>query len=220
MTLSELRTLTSVWLDDLQFGYFSAAQIDVWLNNALQEAQKLLIDAGQNYYIACPVVTSLVINQREYVLPIDFKKLHRLEVIVSGTTPNEDVVPLQPITLNQQDLVPNKTGQPAFYYVKKNRLVLYPAPDTTLNLRLYYSYRVADMTLDTDEPDLPEEYHEYIAIKATLDGFLRDGRDPGAFLAKLSDYEDKMKMAANERLQDQPRQIVETGSDSVGYFYY
>src|ERR1044072_4285102 len=101
MNFLQLQSLVSYWLDDLNFGYFTQAQVKVWLNNAQRDTQKRLIKAGQNYYVKyCS--TPLVINQRDYVLPSDFKKLHRLEVVVSGSDPNESVTPLREITINQQ----------------------------------------------------------------------------------------------------------------------
>lgn len=220
MTLAELRTLTLSWLDDTNAGYFTIPQVDVWLNNAQKEVQKLLLQAGQNYYMG-PCQTTLVVNQSDYVLPQDFVKLHRLEIVISGVPPFENTCPIAPITLNQQDLVPNQTGRPQFYFLKKNRIVLWPAPDSALTLRLYYSPLVADMTLATDIPNVPYSYHEMLAVLATVDGMLKDQRDPSSVIMKRTYYETMLKQDAQERLQDAPRSIVQTGEGagySFGYF--
>ncbi len=217
MTLAELRALTLSWLDDPNAGYFTIPQIDAWLNNAQKEVQKLLLQAGQNYYMK-PCQTNLVYGQSDYVLPQDFVKEHRLEIVVSGVPPFENTVPLAPITLNQQDLVPNQIGQPQYYFLKKNRLVLMPAPDTILPLRLYYSPLVADMLLATDIPDVPPSYHEFLAVLATVDGMLKDQRDPSNIIIKRTYYETMLKQDAQERLQDSPRSIVQTG-EGAGYTF-
>ena len=217
MTLADLQNLTAYWLDDVNFGYFTKPQINVWLNNAQVECQKILLQAKANYYVT-PVQTTLVVNQNDYVLPADFMTEHRLEVVMSGTTPNEDLLPLSPITINQQDLVPNRTGTPQFYFLKKNRIRLYPAPDTALTMRLYYSYQVSDMVNLTDVPDIPAAYHEYLAISAAMDGLLKDGRSNAQMAEKIKYFVRLMKQESEARTEDAPRGVVQTGSDMAQMF--
>lgn len=221
MNRGELRNLALVWLDDLNAGYFTVAQVDIWLNNAQRTMQKKLIKQAQNYYLLCKQ-TTLVIGQQDYVLPGDFKKLHRLEVVISGTGANEQRSPVVPMTLNQQDMTTLGPGVPGLYFFKKNRLSLWPIPNQTLTLRLYYTYEVADMVFDTDEPDAPESYHEYIAILAAKDGFIRDGRTSAQLDQKAAEFEAMINSDAQERNQDVPRGIVSTGANSSGYedFYF
>lgn len=219
MTLAELRTLVSTWLDDINNGYFTAAQINVWLNNAQREAQKMVIQAFEGHYRKC-VETTTVVNQREYQLPDDFKKLTRLECILSGTSfQNEARQRLSKITENQQDFFPDNTGTPISYYFQGDKLVLVPCPDQAKTLRLTYLYRVTDMSADGDTPDIPEDYHEYLAVLATLDGLYRDGRDVGPFLEKKKYYEEQFRRDAEERNVDEPRTVVQTQSDDYESMY-
>lgn len=207
MTQLELRNLVLSWLDDLNAGYFTASQVNTWLNNGQNECQKQLLQAGENYYLKV-AQTSTVVNQQDYVLPDDFLKLNRLELVLSGTGVNENRIWLQPLTLNQQDIVPTGTGTPEIYILKKNRLTLYPIPDQALTLRLYYSYRIAEMTSDSDSPDVPEEFHEFIAIAAAMDGFVKDDRAPSNLIAKYQEYITRFKQMAEDRRQDRSRQII------------
>lgn len=219
MTFADLQNLTAYWLDDLQFGYFTQTQVKVWLNNAQKEVQKLLVNAGNARYNKW-VQTTLVVNQTDYVLPQDFKKVQNLEVVVSGTVPNESTSPILPITTNQKYLVASQTGTPRFYRFRKNRLVLTPAPDTALTMRLEYTYLVSDMTLDTDIPDVPDEYQELIALLACADGFIKDGRVNDLLEKKIAVFRSDLDMDAQERNQDQPRGIVETGNNADSGFYW
>lgn len=216
-TLAQLETMVATWLDDPNFGYFTRPQVDVWLNNAQAEVQKQLLQAHVNFYLT-PVQTTLVVNQNDYVLPIDFMTEHRLEIVMSGTQPNESVIPLAPITLNQQDLVPNQTGTPQFYYLKKNRIRVHPAPDTALTMRMYYSYLVGDMVNSTDQPDIPPAYHELLAVMATMDGLLKDGRSIMSMQEKIKHYIHMMKKETDTRTEDAPRSIVSTGGDMSQMF--
>jgi len=219
MTLNDLQNLCAFWLDDLNMTYFTPTQLTFWLNNAQREVQKILLQSHVNFYVT-RVQTTLVVNQNDYVLPSDFMTLHRLEMINNGVPPFEDTVCLDPITINQQDLVPSQVGTPQFYFFKKNRLTLLPAPDTALPLRLYYSYAVSDMVNLTDEPDIPRPYHELLGVLATIDGLMKDGRDQSAMQLKKAYYENLLKQETQDRNEDSPRVVTQTGNDLTQMFGY
>ena len=207
------------WLDDDQSGYFTAAQCNVWLNLAQRQVQMMLLQAGENYYMK-PVTTTLVYSQPDYVLPSDFMVEHRLEIVLSGTGTTENRQPLMPITTNQQDLIAIGLGNPTHYYIKKDRVTISPTPSTALVMRLYYSPRVADMTSDSDSPDVPEQYMEFVAILAAYDGFIKDDRAPANLVLKKEKYETMLKQMSEDRLQDLSRQVVMVNDyDALGPFY-
>lgn len=216
MTFLELRQLVSYWVDDLSMTYFTPTQINRFLNNAQREVQKLVLGAGQDFYVKC-AQTTLVVNQRDYVLPDDFYKVNRLEAVISGVVPFENVVRLSPISPNQLDLIGTQNGTPSVYFFKKNRFVIYPAPDTALTLRMLYSYKVADMVLDTDLPDVPEPFNEMIAVLAAMDCLYKDGRDVSALVEKRDLYMKMLKDDATQRSLDESRTVISTGAyDDMG----
>lgn len=220
MTFLEMQNSTAYYLDDLAFGYFTPTQVKVWLNNAQKRVQKRLIKAGQSYYNLCSQ-TTLIKDQREYILPNDFKKLMRLELVTSGVYPNENIQPIVEITTNQKDLIQNSgRGTPCWYTFKRNRLVIYPAPDTALVMKMEYAYEVADMVNDSDLPDVLESYHELIPLLAAEDGFLKDGRVSEILAKKLKEFNEELDQDAQERNQDSARGIVETGTSPAAGFYW
>lgn len=220
MTFLNLKNLLLYAVDDLNGAYFTTVQQNVWINNAQREVQKKLIQANSTYYVR-PVQTTMVVDQFDYVLPTDFLKLNRLEVVISGTGINEVKKRLKPITLNQQDMfLPSQAGVPSFYSIKKDRVTVYPAPDSAVYiLRLFYSPLVADMSLDADVPDVPAEYHEYISVVAALDAFVKDDRMPTNLIAKQQFYEKLMMQTADERLQDESRSVVVMTDEGYGLPY-
>lgn len=221
MTFLQLQNLVLSWLDDLNAGYFTLPQVKVWLNNALRELQKQLIQAGENWYLTC-ATTSLVANQDCYSLPSDFLKEHRLRVMISGTISSLNTATLQtilPATPMQSNYIQVGPGTPAIYFLKKNCVVLKPVPDTAKTLVLDYSYRVSDMVYDNETPDAPSQYHEYLAVLAACDGFLKDGRDPSPFLEKRNTYLALMKQDAKNRNVDVPRMVRTLADDDYGFIY-
>lgn len=215
MNLLQLKNLTVSYLDDLQFGYFSEAQVKVWLNNAQRKVQRLLIEAKQNFYLKC-VETQTQVNICNLVLPLDFMIAHRVEMVLSGVFPNESKTTLAPITLMQQDLLGPTPSTPQAYYFKRNNLCFAPIPDNTYTIRLTYSYEVTDMVNDSSVPDVPERYHELLAIYAAIDGFLKDDRD-NAYLMKIADdYIAMMKRESQQRQEQESRRVVNMDSDWGG----
>lgn len=220
MNLGQLKTMVSFFVDDLAYGYFTQSEITTYLNNAQKECQKLLLQAGENYY-TLTYSTYLVSGQSSYSLPADFMDLNRLAVVTAGTGPTATQMPLSFITLNQRDLVSTQSGVPSYYTLVKNKLRIFPVPQSTQLLLLTYSPMVADMVSDSDIPDVPPFFHEFLAVLATIDCFLRDGRDMSAFLEKRKYYEGMLKNQAQDRHVDSPRQVVTTDSYNSGgdYFY-
>ena len=74
------------------------------------------------------------------------------------------------------------------------------------------------MTSGTDEPDLPTQYHEYIAVIAALDCFLKDDRRPDTLLVKKKFYEDMMKKDQENRVETGPRMVVTTEDNAFEVF--
>lgn len=209
MTYAALSTLVLSWLDDEQQGYFNPTDVNTWLNLAQREVQKRLLQAGNNWYMK-PVETYTVIGQTDYIWPVDFLVEHRLEIVTAGSGVNETRKPLGAITTNQSDGFNLANGQPAAYYIKKDRFTILPAPQQAYLMRLYYSPKVVDMVLTTDSPDVPEQYMEFVALLAAYDGFIKDDRAPTNILTKIQWYEELLKQSAVDRTQDAPRQVVQT----------
>lgn len=219
MNLSALETLVWTWLDDVNGTYFTKPQVDVWINNAQRECQKQLIQAGENYYVQRMQGTT-ILNQDTYALPTDFRKCHKFEVVLSGVPPSEVRQTMTPVTYVQLDQVSQSTGTPGAYCIKRNVVVMRPIPDRAYTLYLHQSYRVVDLVNAADLPDAPQDYHEYLAVLATIDGFLRDQRDPSAFITGKRDYYvNLMKQDSEKRDVSAPRCVVVTEDYGMGSLF-
>lgn len=218
MTRLDIQALVLSWLDDSDAGYFTPPQVNTWINLAHRQLQMLLLQAGENYYMK-PVETTLVVGQSDYILPADFMVEHRLEIVLSGTGYNESRQPLVMITTNQQDMISIGLGNPANYYIKKDRVTLSPTPQQALPLRIYYSPMVQDLSSDSDVPDVPEQYMEYVALLAAFNGFIKDDRAPQNLQAKMMQFEALLKQMAEDRTQDSSRQVVQTMDYDGGSYF-
>lgn len=218
MTVGQIKTLVVSWLDDANKGYFTDANLLTWINNAQRQVQLQLLQAGQNWYMK-PVETQTVSGQSDYILPSDFIEEHRIEIVISGTGSTENRQPLGEITTNQQDLVSLNLGTPTNYFIKKDRFVVLPTPNQAWTLRLYYSPMVIDLVSDSDVPDVPEEFMEYVALLAAFNGFIKDDRAPANLLTKKNEYEVIFKQMAVDRTTDRSRQVVDVVGDLGSWSY-
>lgn len=212
MTTGEIITYMSYLVDDLELGYFTQPQMLRFLNQSLREAQKLLCLAGNNWYVKVST-RDVVANQRDYMLPCDFLYLHRLELRTpaNGITPNNyDRQVLDSITINQQDNF-STYAQPIAFYLEKNYLILTPIPQNAdFTMWLWWSKMVDEVTQDSDVPDIPTEYVEYLAQKATSLCFVKDDRAMDNILPVFIETEKRLKAAAIERAQNQASRVVIT----------
>lgn len=73
-------------------------------------------------------------------------------------------------------------GDPSSWFLMGNRLFFNSAPDAADWFRTEY-YRVPNnMSADSDEPELPESFHDAIVMLSTEWGFRRYGEDESAYL--------------------------------------
>ncbi len=222
MNFGEMKDYVATQLDDLNMGYFTPAILSKYINNAQYEVHKLCTLSGEGYF-SVQVCTELVQSQRDYVLPSDFFKLEKIEVITSGTAPNEVTSVLYETTPMQVNYVGVQTGTPSCYYFKNSRLSLFPAPDASASgkqLRMLYTPKPVPMTADSEVSVIPVEYHEFVCVLAVIDGLLRDGRESGPYGEKKKDYEEKLKRAAVQRSIAQSRQVISAPDfDGIFPFY-
>lgn len=154
--------------------------------------------------------TSTVLSQNVYALPDDFLQILRLEYVTQGSGTTANTQQIMPITPNQRNQVVDRSGNPAWYWMQKNNVVFAPTPNAVVELHLEYSYYVADMVNDSDVPDAPPQFHEYIPILAARDCFIKDGRPTAPINEKLAMYETLLKQIAQQRQADQSRMTVRT----------
>lgn len=202
-------------VDDPNGDYFTATEVLRYINQMQAETQKLLIQAGNNWYIKIDATESTVINQGNYTVPSDFLKMNRIELVQNPGT-NETRYAIQSITLNQKDSICFDSDVAGFYLLK-NILWLSPFPTTVKTIRKYYTYRIADVAIDADIPDVPLEYHEYLADRVAETCFLKDGRDPGFIRARCMQVEEFLKRDSIERNQDHASRVVIVDEDTGVY---
>lgn len=210
MTFLEIQDLALDWLDDADAGYFSRPKLKIRINQAQKTLQKILFAAHEDFY-TLSVETPLVIGQANYPLPSDCVEIMLLEYVLSGSGVTADTQQIFPQQRTQKYQRPSGSGDPDIYYLNKNQIILVPVPNAVKTMRMDYSYRVADMVLDGDVPDIPDDYVYLLPAMAAMDGMIKDERDISPILKKIDDLKLESKQQAESRRKDMPRMVVDTG---------
>lgn len=86
----------------------------------------------------------------------------------------------------------DQAGEPTSYYFRGNRIVFNYAPDEVQTFRLEYYRQPVEMTATTDYPEIPDAWHQAIALAARWFGFCRAQESAMAYSAKR-DFQERMQ---------------------------
>lgn len=86
----------------------------------------------------------------------------------------------------------DQLGDPSSYYFRGNRIVFNTAPDTAMAFRLEYYRQPTEMAVGTDYPEIPDAWHQAIALAARWYGFCRAQESAMSYSAKR-DFQERMQ---------------------------
>lgn len=121
---------------------------------------------------------------------------------ISVTIPGRE--PLQRKTIEELDMLLGTTGDPRFYGIFAEKIVLRPVPTSALNMTHRYVKYEADLSANGDTPLMPASYHHAIVSFAAYLGFRRSNQlaDAGAAQAEYQQWEERMLARADRKSDD------------------
>jgi hypothetical protein len=142
-----------------------------------------------------------------YALPVDFVSLTDDEAILFET----DV--LEPVDISEFDQIPVASGQPRYFALSENLILLYPNPDAAYELTMRYR-ATQTLTDPTDEPMLPEDQQMHLAwfARAKLYLLTDDPDMHGQILATLPRELQADNLSLNQQRVPRMRQVPGTWS--------
>jgi hypothetical protein len=167
MTLNEMIADVRSRLDESTAGFWTDAEITVWLNEANVRVAVELED------LEGTATSNIVASTANYDLPADFVRLD--QAIYNG-------VYLKTITRDQLkqygglgNPTTSQTGTPEYCYIRAGDLWLYPAPsaNVTNGLVLWYSKRPAALSASVECEHDPM-FHYLLPLYACYIGYQKD----------------------------------------------
>lgn len=137
---------------------FTTQQIKDAINDSIFEICKKF-NVFPNYKDAN---ISVVANTRTYNLPSDFRSEEYLALVSNDALIKPPLVKSYKERLHQFDrqdyLSDSIKGQPKFYIINDNTISLYPLPDTSYTLKLFYKFFFATLVQSTDRNYLTDKH--------------------------------------------------------------
>jgi hypothetical protein len=187
-----------------------------WINDAYMQAIDEVIKVQPDFFNKS-AMTDTVNGQREYNLPSDWTKITTVNILQNGqwtkVTPMGDAdkrfVPVLADTDNQ-----GFSSSDPKYYIYGQKIGIIPTPvGTTANaIKIWYSYTPGTLDLDTDEPDLPEQYHRILKYLAYANFLDRDDEHVAAerMRNRFDALVQRMVETISEPQQDEVRRVERT----------
>jgi hypothetical protein len=199
MTFDELKTFA---LGD-DFDTTRETDAGRFINQALGRLHRALRLATAD---ARAIVTT-VAGTNVYALPTDYVALADDEAILYET----DV--LEPLDVSELDQIPPVSGQPRYFALSENLILLYPSPDAEYELTMRYR-AVQTLDDDSDVPDLPEDQQMHLAwfARAKLYLLTDDPDMHGQILATLPRELQADNLSLNQQRVPRMRQVPGTWS--------
>lgn len=185
MLVSEIATRVRNQFNDDAAIQVTDAHIMRWVNDAMREI------ALNNTLLQVKGTTTSIADETDYGIPDNLLSLH---------TVRYDGVKLKQYSLQEADglISPGvavSSGTPEFFYIEAGNFVLYPAPDTTGTvITMIYTRQPTDVTLTSDTPEIPLEYHNRIVEYCLAQAAEMDG-DSNLAMLKMQQFEGKVALA-------------------------
>jgi hypothetical protein len=181
-----------------QFGDDTEAQITLtdirrWANEGL-----LKIARETDALLDTTTIAS-IIGTSEYVLPADFLRVDRVafDGVPLIRTTSQDLDMANP----SRNVTPVIQALPTRFYIRRKRVILYPAPDRVKNITVEYTARPNELVNAADVPEIPVEYHQDIIRFALSRAYELDGERTDAQTA-MQEFNEGVGLARSEI--DQP----------------
>ena len=178
MNFSAMIQTTGHYLNDPRQTRFQRPVISRLLNQSQEEVKRIAEQADNTLFSAIKeyaVVTAE--DALEFNLPTDFSKSQAVERI-GGTYP----VAAIPVNFSSRSpisddrFLPTGWREVPQYYLRGNKLGIV-RPQEAYTLRLTYSKELADLAADSDESEVPKDYHDLICLYAAKRGYGGLGRE-------------------------------------------
>ena len=207
MNFSEMQAEVRVRIDEATANFWSDADIQDSLNEGYME----ISDATEWYERKAnvPMWKNRTYFDMRELLPDTYLAAKRCQ---NNTTDHW----LVPTTIRAQDKIyaqwERTSGEPEYFFTRGIYWIgFYPKPDDDNgSARLYYSALPPAMSSDTDEPQIPEEYHMGIVAYAVYDLLAQDAETQKAlqWFAEYQMYESNLNEYVSGRLKKDKVNIV------------
>lgn len=226
ITLSELRTACRQRADMENSNFITDSELNSYINSSIAELHDLLVQSyGEDYYVKDVTFTSTP-QQEEYDLSTvitdnDFYKLRGLDAKLNG----DDWFTLQRFNFNERNRFQNFGVWDYLgitnvrYRLLGNKVRFSPAPDSQIQIRIWYIPVAEKLSADSDELADFNQYSEYVITDTCIKMLAKEESDASVFIAQKADLKRRIEEAANNRDAGANDSITDIYIENDDFFY-
>lgn len=185
MDLQALRDSARSKADEQNTNFISNTELDRFLNQGQDYVYGKIAQRFEDYFCVKGTVGNsgqfnTVSGTQSYDLPTTMLKLVRVEHRTTTSADDNEWKRIERTNINNDhvnDYYPVRPGySPYFgYFVAGSQLHLRPVPRDVFSVRLWFIPKAMAMSLTTDVPSVPSEYHEMISEYAAIQCLRKSG---------------------------------------------
>lgn len=169
---------------------------------------------GDDYFLALPYTYLTGANTQFYPLPVDFKALLGVEVALNQGDPNS-WISLRQFQFAQRNLwsYPNSYTYYGVtnlrYRLMGNNLMIVPAQQGGMTIRIWYVPRPNQLINDTDTLDAIAGFEEYIVVDCCIKALAKEESDVSIFAAQKMALLKRIEEEAENRNIAEPQKVTD-----------
>lgn len=187
MQLSELQDSVRSKADEQNSDFITDVEINRHLNQGFRLihgkiAQRFTDEIGLRGTVGNLGIFSTVVGTTGYTIPATVKKIVAVLARFNGSTSDNDWYPVNKMNPNSMDGIPYYPPREGygpcvnFGYEQMGRTLYFkPVPTEAFQVRLDFIPKFVKLALATDEPAIPDEFHELGAEYATIQCLRKSG---------------------------------------------
>src|SRR3989304_6359844 len=201
MNRSAIRSFIRTFLNEATEGFWLDTELNTFINLANQKVNILIDNIDEDFFTTSKTFQTTA-NSKTYAWPSDCKRIRRIEHYNASDA--SDITRLDEITFPrtemQGDWPFSASGKPRRYQVRGANFDLLPIPDAVYTMKIYYDQRQTDLLQETDSPISPIDFHDMVAIWATILACPKDpDRDSTEFKTLWDNRESDLILAISGR---------------------
>lgn len=206
--------------------FITDSELNSYINSSIAELHDILVQSyGEDYYVKDITFTSTA-QQEEYDLTTvitddDFYKLRGIDAKLNG----DDWFTLQRFNFNERNRFQNFGVWDYLgitnvrYRLLGNKVRFSPAPDSEIQIRIWYIPVAEKLSADSDELRDFNQYSEYVITDACIKMLAKEESDASVFIAQKADLKRRIEEAANNRDAGANDSITDIYIENDDFFY-
>lgn len=171
MNLGELVTAFRLYVDDWSGTQFNHEQVRSFLNASLQDLKRHMQRIRPQHFQGVVSFTTVAGFDLEAELPEDFSGIQSVERHDPGFPPR----PMTELTFKgrhdgETKDIARQNSWTDGYYVRKRKFAI-PVASGAYTVVVYYTRSLVKLVEDDDAPEIPEDFHDLIALGAAKKAF-------------------------------------------------